>query len=74
MKMMTITNQKNGITMTIPQNLFWVKWVVKNNRQERLNAGVIERALLSGNHDRARELLGKCGYDVEFFYVYDRAA
>lgn len=71
MEMMTITNERNGITMTMPQNTFWLSYGCWLDGQAKLDAKEIDKALCDDDKERARELLDVYGCVIDFFDDYD---
>ena len=67
MEMMKITNERNHITMTMPQYLFWETYGCWLDGQTKLDAKEIAKALCEDDRERARELLDKYDCVVEFY-------
>lgn len=67
MDMMKITNERNSITMTMPQYLFWETYGCWLDGKAKLAAKEIAKALCDDDRDRARELLGAWDCVVEFY-------
>ena len=66
-KMMTITNQNNGITLRMPQYSFWTKCGCHQSGKTKRDAKEIDKALCRNNRERARELLREYDCVIEFF-------
>lgn len=71
MEMMTITNERNSITMTMPQHLFWETYGCWLDGKARLAAKEIAKALCDDDKELARELLDKYDCVIEFYDLED---
>ena len=67
MEMMKITNERNHITMTMPQYLFWETYGCYLDGKAKLDAKEIAKALCDDDRDRARELLSNYDCVIEFY-------
>lgn len=67
MDMMKITNERNQITMTMPQYLFWETYGCWLDGKAKLDAKEIAKALCDDDRERARELLGEWDCVIEFY-------
>lgn len=74
MDMMTIKNERNGITMTMPQNSFWTTYGRHENGKAKLAAFEINKALCNDDREHARELLSQYDCVIEFFTDYKETA
>lgn len=64
--MMTIKNERNRLTLTMPQYLFWISCGCYLDGEARLDAKEIDAALCADDRERARELLDKYDCVIEF--------
>ena len=67
MEMMKITNERNHITMTMPQYSFWETYGCWLDGKAKRDAMEIAKALCDDDRDRARELLDKYDCIIEFY-------
>ena len=67
MDMIKITNERNQITMTMPQYLFWETYGCWLDGKAKRDAMEIAKALCDDDRDRARELLGAWDCVIEFY-------
>ena len=67
MEMVKITNERNHITMTMPQYLFWETYGCWLDGKAKLDAKEIAKALCDDDRERARELLDKYDCVIEFY-------
>lgn len=67
MDMMKITNERNQITMTMPQYLFWETYGCWLDGKAKRAAMEIAKALCDDDKERARELLGEWDCVIEFY-------
>ena len=67
MDMMKITNERNQITMTMPQYLFWETYGCWLDGKAKRDAMEIAKALCDDDRERARELLDKYDCVIEFY-------
>ena len=67
MDMMKITNERNHITLTMPQYSFWETYGCWLDGKAKLDAKEIAKALCDDDRERARELLDKYDCVIEFY-------
>lgn len=71
MEMIKIRHHNDPVTLTIPQymlGLHVVCWLDGKHRPEALE---LDQALHRDDHDTAREILNRSGYEIEFYEIED---